>query len=54
MKKLLFLLFLYPLQLLRAEEGMLIPSLITAFESDMQARGMKLTADQIYSVNKSS
>jgi hypothetical protein len=54
MKKLLFLLILCPMQLLRAEEGMLIPSLITAFESDMQARGMKLTADQIYSVNKSS
>ncbi|MCH2223910.1 MAG: S46 family peptidase [Crocinitomicaceae bacterium] len=39
---------------LNAEEGMLIPSLIKAFESDMQAMGMKLTADQIYSVNNSS
>jgi hypothetical protein len=38
----------------RAEEGMLIPTLIAAFESDMQAKGMKLSADQIYSVNKSS
>lgn len=37
-----------------AEEGMLIPSLIAAFESDMQAMGMKLTAEQIYSVNNSS
>jgi hypothetical protein len=37
-----------------AEEGMLIPSLLSAFESDMQARGMKLTAEQIYSVNNSS
>ncbi len=37
-----------------AEEGMLIPSLLNAFESDMQAKGMKLTADQIYSVNHSS
>lgn len=37
-----------------AEEGMLIPSLIAAFESDMQAMGMKLTAEQIYSVNHSS
>lgn len=37
-----------------AEEGMLIPSLISAFESDMQAMGMKLTAEQIYSVNNSS
>jgi hypothetical protein len=37
-----------------AEEGMLIPSLLKAFESDMQAKGMKLTAEQIYSVNHSS
>lgn len=40
--------------LVSAEEGMLIPSLLSAFESDMQARGMKLTAEQIYSVNNSS
>ena len=39
---------------LRADEGMLIPLLIKVFESDMQARGMKLTADQIYSVNHAS
>ncbi|MES2589932.1 MAG: S46 family peptidase [Bacteroidota bacterium] len=38
----------------KAEEGMLIPSLLSAFESDMQAMGMKLTAEQIYSINKSS
>ena len=37
-----------------AEEGMLIPSLIAAFESDMKAKGMKLTAEQIYSINHSS
>lgn len=37
-----------------AEEGMLIPSLIKAFHSDMKAEGMKLTADQIYSINNSS
>ena len=37
-----------------AEEGMLIPSVITAFESDMQARGMKLSAKDIYDVNHSS
>lgn len=37
-----------------ADEGMLIPLLIKAFESDMQARGMKLTAEQIYSVNSAS
>ena len=38
----------------RAEEGMLIPSLLKAFESDMQAMGMKLSAEDIYSVNSSS
>lgn len=38
----------------RAEEGMLIPSLIQAFEDDMKARGMKLSAEDIYSVNNSS
>lgn len=38
----------------RAEEGMLIPSLIEAFEDDMKAMGMKLSADEIYSVNNSS
>lgn len=37
-----------------AEEGMLIPALINAFESDMQSYGMKLTAEEIYSVNHSS
>jgi hypothetical protein len=39
---------------LRAEEGMLIPSVISAFESDMKAKGMKLSADDIYSINKTS
>lgn len=37
-----------------AEEGMLIPSVIQAFESDMKAKGMKLSAEDIYSVNNSS
>jgi hypothetical protein len=40
--------------ILRAEEGMLIPSLISAFESDMKAKGMKLSAEDIYSINKTS
>lgn len=39
---------------LRAEEGMIIPSLVQAFQSDMQAKGMKLSAEDIYSVNNSS
>ncbi|MES2798926.1 MAG: S46 family peptidase [Bacteroidota bacterium] len=56
MKQFLFsTLFLFAGHLVAfAEEGMLIPSLIQAFESDMKAKGMKLTADQIYSVNHSS
>jgi hypothetical protein len=37
-----------------AEEGMLIPSVISAFESDMQAMGMKLSAKDIYDINHSS
>lgn len=37
-----------------AEEGMLIPSLISAFESDMKAKGMKLSAKDIYDVNHAS
>ena len=37
-----------------AEEGMLIPSLISAFENDMKAMGMKLSGADIYSVNNSS
>jgi len=37
-----------------AVEGMLIPSLIKAFEDDMKAMGMKLSAEDIYSVNQSS
>lgn len=37
-----------------AEEGMLIPSLLQAFESDMKAKGMKLSAADIYSINNGS
>jgi hypothetical protein len=38
----------------RAEEGMLIPTLLSAFESDMKAMGMKISAEDIYSVNNAS
>ncbi|TAL61317.1 MAG: S46 family peptidase [Bacteroidetes bacterium] len=39
----------------RADEGMWIPTLLKSLnESDMQKLGCKLTAEQIYSVNKSS
>ena len=55
MKKLIVSIFVCCYSLLSiAEEGMLIPSLIAAFESDMKAKGMKLTAEQIYSINHSS
>ena len=50
----LFVLLFQSTLFLRAEEGMLIPSLIAAFESDMRAKGMRLSADDIYSVNKAS
>ncbi len=53
LKPILFVLVLGSF-ILRAEEGMLIPSLISAFESDMKAKGMKLSADDIYSINKTS
>lgn len=46
--------FLVGFQQVMAEEGMLIPSLIAAFESDMQAKGMKLSTKDIYDVNHSS
>ena len=39
---------------LKAKEGMWIPTLLNALEGDMQAMGMRLTADDIYSVNHSS
>jgi len=55
MKKILFILSISFIRLISfAEEGMLIPSLIQAFQSDMRAKGMKLTAEQIYSINNSS
>ena len=54
MKKSLLILVLLLTSFVRAEEGMLIPSLIEAFESDMKAMGMRLSAADIYSVNKSS
>ena len=41
--------------IVNAKEGMWIPSLIKNLaESDMQSMGMKLTAEDIYSFNKSS
>jgi hypothetical protein len=55
MKKILHLLslLLLPFSLL-AHEGMWIPSLLKAIEGDMQSQGLKLTAEDIYSINQSS
>lgn len=49
-----FVLFLSLTSRLLAVEGMIIPSLVKAFESDMQALGMKLTAEDLYAINQSS
>ena len=39
---------------LKADEGMWLPALISQRIEDMQAKGFKLTADDIYSVNQAS
>lgn len=55
MKKLsLIFIVLFHLSLIRAEEGMLIPTVLEAFESDMQAFGMKLSAKDIFDANNAS
>ena len=38
----------------KADEGMWLPSLISQRIGDMQAKGFKLTAEDIYSVNQAS
>ncbi len=54
--KVLFLSILFLLQVFKffPHEGMWIPSLVKAFENDMQAMGMRLSAEDIYDVNSSS
>ena len=54
--KVLFLSILFLLQIFKffPHEGMWIPSLVKAFENDMQAMGMRLSAEDIYDVNSSS
>ena len=56
MKKLLFLvaLILAVATQVRADEGMWLPSEILKKIKDIQSQGFKLTAEDIYSVNKSS
>jgi len=56
MKKLLLILFILTgKSVLYAEEGMWLPIFLKQMnENDMQAKGMKVSAEDIYSVNKSS
>ena len=44
----------FALQPLMADEGMWLPALISQRIGDMQAKGFKLTAEDIYSVNQAS
>ncbi len=56
MKKtfLFVLLLLTAFQPLKADEGMWLPLLISNRINDMQAKGFRLTAEDVYSVNKAS
>ena len=56
MKRILLLAVLLTaaLQPLKADEGMWLPALISQRIGDMQAKGFKLTAEDIYSVNQAS
>ena len=56
MKKtfLFVLVLLTALQPLKADEGMWLPLLISNRIGDMQAKGFRLTAEDVYSVNKAS
>ena len=56
MKKAVFLLLAFSLSLLPvyADEGMWLPSLIGERLADMQSKGLKLSAEDIYSVNQAS
>ena len=42
------------MNVLQAKEGMWIPTLLKVVEGDMQAMGLKLTAEDIYNINHSS
>ncbi|HYG52425.1 MAG TPA: S46 family peptidase, partial [Flavobacteriales bacterium] len=58
MKKIIllpFLIIVISVRPARADEGMWLPLLLKSLcEKDMQAKGLKLTADDLYNVNKSS
>ena len=55
-RKTIFLLFqlIFLGQISLAHEGMWIPSLLKVLEGQMQSEGLKLTTEDIYSINKSS
>ena len=48
------LLMLASAPILRADEGMWLPALISQRIADMQAKGFKLSAEDVYSVNQAS
>ena len=50
----LLIVLLFSFNVLHAHEGMWIPSLLKVLEGQMQSEGMKITAEDIYSINKSS
>jgi hypothetical protein len=54
MKKLHLGLFLLSFFSIQAKEGMWIPSVLSAVYDDMQAAGIQLTEEDLYSVNQSS
>ncbi len=54
MKKLLFALFTFASVIVSAKEGMWIPSVLSAVYDDMQAAGIQLSEEDLYSVNHSS
>ena len=55
MKKILTLLLAtLATQLIRADEGMWLPSLIGSRIDEMRSKGFRLTADDIYAVNQAS
>jgi len=54
MKNIVFVMFIFLTVTCSAKEGMWIPALLGAVEDDMQALGLELSADDLYSVNHSS
>ena len=50
----LLIVLLFSFNVLHAHEGMWIPSLLKVLEGQMQSEGMKISAEDIYSINKSS